>query len=57
MWHALVQLSLHFDSHGLSSHSEGVLNVALDLPIGEIEFTDLGVGWEVESWQDQILIL
>jgi hypothetical protein len=57
MWHALVQLSFNFDSHCLSSHSEGVLNVALDLPIGEIKFTDLGVGWEVEGWQDHILLL
>ena len=57
MWHSLVQLTLHFDSHGLSSHSERVLDFALDLPIGEIEFTDLGVGREVEGWQDQILLL
>ena len=57
MRHPLAQLSLHFDSHGLSSHSEGVLDVALDLSIGEIEFTELGVGREIEGWQDQILLL
>lgn len=55
MRHPLVQLSFHFDPNILTSDSEGMRDVAIDLSIFEVEFTDLGVGRKVEGWQNQIL--